>query len=172
MGLFNFMRPRKPEWVRALPSAIQLSPSQIARLEAIRIEVDAPNADFTQFILSQPESSRMVLKQTYLLLRQRDPNAPELVLLAQLIYSRAATAVITGYDLFGLRNLINPLDPRPTSDAIIAILDMMRARELTSFWKVVDAIMLEEEKLPLIPPVPHAAEAVRKASVILAESRL
>jgi hypothetical protein len=114
----------------------------------------------------------MVLKQTYLLLRQRDPNAPELVLLAQLIYSRAAIAVMAGDDLFGLRDLINPLDPRPTSDAVVAILDMMRARDLTSFWKVVDTIMLEEEKLPLIPPAPHAAEAVRRASAILAECRL
>jgi len=170
MGLFDFLRSQRPDWSRALPPAIQLSASQITRLEHLRLEAQVPHTDFALFVRSHPKSSRMIQRQVYHSLRQQDPGAPELVILGQLIYSRVVSAVMSGGDLWGLGRYVSPMNPEPTIDAVDATVAIMRAKNLTTIEKVLDAIAQEEDKLPSIPPAAHLTETARKAGTILAES--
>jgi hypothetical protein len=157
------------EWVSDLPSHIVLAPSQIERLEALRLKASVPADDFRIFVQTDLACSRMLQRQVYLAIRASQPDAPEELILAQLVYSRLASAMAYGSDLLGLARHAGP-DGEFTEALVLAIVQLLRSRRLATAEAVIRAISDDEEKLPTVPPAPHLVDTARKASAILAES--
>lgn len=157
------------QWTTGLPSHIVLTRSQIDRLEALRQEARVPNDDFRNFVQTDLACSRMLQRQVYLAMRTSQSDAPEELILAQLIYSRLASGMAYGSDLFGLARHAGP-DGEFTESLVLAIVQLLRSRELTTAEAVIRALSDDEEKLPTLPPAPHLLDTARKASAILAES--
>lgn len=158
-----------PPWSQGLPQHVELSPSQIAELEVIRLGLRVSNEEFGFHIASHPESSKMLQRGIFSALREQFPTAPTEVLLALLVHSRFMAAKMSGEDLFGLNAHITAVSREPTEGNLKVIVATLDRRGLRTLEGVLAAIADEEDRLPSsIPPEPSARAAVARITEILA----
>ncbi|MSO23025.1 MAG: hypothetical protein EXQ58_07195 [Acidobacteria bacterium] len=162
---------KQPDWVPGLPKHIQLTDDQIRRLEAIREEAGVPSQEFELHIASHPECSKMIQREIFAAMKAQSPGTLDELLLAYLIHSRLLSAVFTGEDLFGMGRYAFLNSPEPSPDALRAILDFMRARELLSLERLLHAIAEDEDRLATnVQPAPHMSDTVRKITAVLSHA--
>jgi hypothetical protein len=159
-----------PDWAQNLPDHIRLSSSQIERLEIIRAAVGVPHDEFHLHIVSHPECSKMLQRRLYHRYRTEQPGQTEEYYLSCIVWSRYATAQLTGYDLFGLRAALpNAEALNDPGRALSAIADVVRARGWRDIDEVAQAIADEERSLPRVEAAPGNAEAVHHVRLVLQE---
>jgi hypothetical protein len=162
---------QNPNWAQELPAHIRLSSSQIERLEIIRGAVGISDGEFRLHIASHPECSKMLQRTLYQRYQSEQPGQPTEFYLACIVWSRYATAQITGGDLFGLRAMLpNAEALNDPETAMAAVADVVRKHGWRNIEEVAQAISDEESALPRIEPAPGYEDAVRQVTLILREN--
>lgn len=159
-----------PDWAQDLPDHICLNSSQIERLEIIRAAVRVPHDAFHLHIMSHPECTKMLQRRLYQRYRTEQPEQAEEYYLSCIVWSRYATAQLTGHDLFGLSAALpNSEALNDPERALNAVVNVVRTRGWRDIEEVAQAIADEESALPKVEAAPGYVEAAHQVRLILQE---
>ncbi len=142
MGLLGRLFRKVPGWVRLLPPHLRPTEGQISRLETIRREAGASDAEFFAYVASHPVTTRRLQRHLYSEARTLQPHASEHELLATVLLSRWISAQQHGSDVFDLSQV-----PPDRLEARVSEI----ARGFQDIDALADAVAAEDERHPATP---------------------